>query len=133
MGRSVRGEKDYSVVVAIGADLVRTLRDVSSRRYLSSQMATQIEIGLEIAEMAREEIAAGKEPLAALVGLINQCLKRDDGWKDFYADQMKKVAPKGANKEILSCTPESSPPSRPTRQATTIEPSKQSRNFWMTV
>ncbi|AAK65868.1 DEAD/DEAH box helicase (plasmid) [Sinorhizobium meliloti] len=101
MGRSVRGEKDYSVVVAIGADLVRTLRDVSSRRYLSSQMATQIEIGLEIAEMAREEIAAGKEPLAALVGLINQCLKRDDGWKDFYADQMKKVAPKGANKEIL--------------------------------
>ena len=45
MGRSVRGEKDYSAIIVIGADLVRLLRDKSSRRFLSSQMATQIEIG----------------------------------------------------------------------------------------
>lgn len=101
MGRSVRGEKDFSVVVAIGPDLVRTLRDAGSRRYLSSQMATQIEIGLEIAEMAREEIAAGKDPVEALRGLMSQCLSRDGGWKDYYVEQMKRVVPKGANSNIL--------------------------------
>ncbi|MGO7530591.1 DEAD/DEAH box helicase family protein [Rhizobium leguminosarum] len=101
MGRSVRGEKDYSVVVAIGPDLVRTLRDTASRKYLSSQMATQIEIGLDIAAMAEEEIAEGKDPLEALRGLCQQCLNRDDGWKDYYAENMKRVSPSGANEKIL--------------------------------
>ena len=53
MGRSVRGEKDYSVILGIGPDLTRALRDKHSRSYLSSQMAAQIEIGLEIAEYAK--------------------------------------------------------------------------------
>jgi len=57
MGRSVRGEKDYCVVVVIGTDLVRLIRDKQSRKYLSAQMAAQIELGIEIAGMARQEIA----------------------------------------------------------------------------
>src|SRR5712692_7000123 len=43
MGRSVRGEKDYSVIIVIGSDIVRLIRDKESRKFLSSQMATQIE------------------------------------------------------------------------------------------
>lgn len=101
MGRSVRGEKDYSAIVVFGPDLTRLLRDRHSRSYLSSQMATQIEIGMEIAEMAVDEINEGKEPLAALLGLIGQCLNRDEGWKAFYSEQMQNVKPKGSNKEIL--------------------------------
>ena len=66
MGRSVRGEKDYSVVIIIGSDITRLVRDKDSRKYLSPQMATQIEIGLEIAEMARQEIEDGSSPAAAL-------------------------------------------------------------------
>ena len=45
MGRSVRGEKDYCVVVVIGTDIVRLIRYKKSRKYLSSQMAAQIELG----------------------------------------------------------------------------------------
>jgi replicative superfamily II helicase len=101
MGRSVRGEKDYSVIVALGTDLTRLLRDRHSRSYLSSQMAMQIEIGLEIAEMGKEEIKEGTEPLTALLGLIGQCLNRDEGWKAFYSEKMENVTPKGSNKEIL--------------------------------
>jgi replicative superfamily II helicase len=101
MGRSVRGEKDYSVIVVLGADLTRLLRDRHSRGYLSSQMDTQIEIGMKIAEMAREEIKEAKEPLAAFLDLIGQSLKRDEGWKAFYSEQMESVKPKGSNKEIL--------------------------------
>lgn len=102
MGRSVRGEKDYSVVIVLGADLTRLLRDRHSRSYLSSQMATQIEIGMEIAAMAKGEVKDSAEPLTALNGLIGQCLHRDEGWKAFYIEQMENVKSKGANKEILN-------------------------------
>lgn len=101
MGRSVRGEKDYSVIIAVGTDLTRALRDPKSRRYLSSQMSTQIELGLEIADYAKEDIAAGKDPQQAFYGLIQQCLGRDAGWKAFYAEKMAKVQPKGANQHLL--------------------------------
>jgi hypothetical protein len=101
MGRSVRGEKDYSVIIAIGPDLTRALRDEHSRSYLSSQMAKQIEIGLEIAGYAREEIQAGKEPQQAFFDLIRQCLGRDPGWKAFYTENMESIQPKGANRLLL--------------------------------
>lgn len=101
MGRSVRGEKDYSVIIAVGTDLTRALRDPNSRRYLSSQMSKQIEIGLEIADYAREDIDGGKDAQQAFHGLIQQCLGRDAGWKAFYAEKMAEVQPKGANKELL--------------------------------
>ena len=101
MGRSVRGEKDYSVVVVTGSDLVRLLRDKSSRRFLSSQMATQIEIGLEITDMAKQDIEDGIEPWNAFVDLANKCLKRDDDWKAFYAEQMEKVSTAGSDQTAL--------------------------------
>ncbi|MGH6810779.1 MAG: DEAD/DEAH box helicase family protein [Methylocella sp.] len=101
MGRSVRGEKDYCVVVVIGSDLVRLVRDRASRKYLSSQMAAQIELGLEIADMTRQEIEDGTPPVDAFSGLIRQSLNRDADWKAFYVEQMGKVRPSGANEQIL--------------------------------
>jgi len=101
MGRSVRGEKDYSVIVVLGQDLVRLLRDKSSRKHLSSQMAKQIEIGLEIADLAKQEIEEGEKPLTAFLKLVRQCLSRDESWKEFYIDQMSGVTPKGANEKLL--------------------------------
>lgn len=101
MGRSVRGEKDYCVVVVIGTDIIRLIRDKESRKYLSSQMAGQIELGLEIAAMARQEIEDGAKPEDAFNGLFRQCLNRDPDWKAFYVEQMGKVKPSGANEQVL--------------------------------
>jgi len=102
MGRSVRGEKDYSVIIILGSDIARLVRENRSRKYLSSQMATQIEIGLQIAEMATEEIKEGKAAIGALSGLIEQCLRRDAGWKAFYTEQMTGVKPSVPNDRILN-------------------------------
>jgi replicative superfamily II helicase len=102
LGRSVRGEKDYSVIIISGADITRLVRDRESRKFLSSQMSTQIQIGLEIAELARDEIEHGTPPEDALNQLIRQCLGRDDGWKAFYADRMTDVRPKGPNEAVLN-------------------------------
>lgn len=101
MGRSVRGEKDYSVIVVIGTDLVRLLREKDSRKFLSAQMEAQIEIGLEIAEMAKQDIEDGT-PEKAFTDLARQCLTRDAGWKSFYAERMDKVIPRGANAAVLA-------------------------------
>ena len=102
MGRSVRGEKDYCAIVAVGADLVRMLRDRTTRKYFSSQMVAQIDIGFEIAGMATQEIEEeDREPRLALRDLMAQCLRRDPDWKDFYVDRMNKVVPSGANETIL--------------------------------
>ncbi len=101
MGRSVRGEKDYSVILVIGTDLIRLLRDRSSRRHLSSQMAKQIEIGLEVADFAKQEIDDGVDPKEAYLQLVRQCLSRDEDWKNFYLLEMQGVVPKSANQAVL--------------------------------
>jgi replicative superfamily II helicase len=101
MGRSVRGEKDYCAIVAIGTDLIRLIRDRASRKYLSSQMAAQIELGLQIAEMARQEIEDGANADDAFNRLLRQSLGRDTDWKAFYVEQMDKVRPNGPNEQVL--------------------------------
>ena len=102
MGRSVRGEKDYCVVIAIGHDLVRLLQSKTTKKYLSPQMAAQIDLGVEIAKLAKLEIdEEDKDPLGALNSLIMQCLGRDADWKAFYVQQMDQVVPRGANETVL--------------------------------
>ncbi|MCU0550399.1 MAG: DEAD/DEAH box helicase family protein [Leptolyngbya sp. Prado105] len=89
LGRSVRGEKDYSVILIIGDDLVKFLKSASSNRFFSSQTRNQIDIGLEVSEMAKEEdLTIGNDYTKVILELINQCLKRDDGWKEFYKEKM---------------------------------------------
>ena len=95
MGRSVRGEKDYCAIVLIGSDLIRALQAPGQREFFSDQTRTQIQLGKDIAEFAKEEIEAGKAPMAAFRGLINQCLQRDAGWKDWYVEQMNAMKSRG--------------------------------------
>jgi len=101
LGRSVRGEKDYSVVVLVGTHLIKTIRNAATRKFFSNQTRQQVELGLEIAEMAKEEIEKGTDPMTALVNLMNQSLKRDDGWKAFYTEKMDSVVPNAPPGVIL--------------------------------
>ncbi|MBN2747626.1 MAG: DEAD/DEAH box helicase family protein [Bacteroidales bacterium] len=88
LGRSVRGEKDYSAIIITGDDLVRFIKSSKTNKYFSEQTRKQVDIGLEIAKMADEDLKEGKEPRKVLLGLLNQILKRDDGWKAFYIEEM---------------------------------------------
>ncbi len=101
LGRSVRGEKDYCVIVPIGSELVKFVRNQASRRHLSGQTKVQVEIGLEVAEMAEQEIKKGSPPLEGLLNLINQCLSRDEGWKEYYVQQMNTVTAQPAPSDVL--------------------------------
>lgn len=92
MGRSVRGEKDYSVILLIGADLVKFIRSIKTNKYFSSQTRKQIDIGFQIAEMAKDELKADEPSLKVVASLISQAvIKRDEGWKEFYREEMDKI------------------------------------------
>lgn len=96
LGRGVRGERDYCVIILTGTELVRTIRSNKTRKFFSSQTQTQIDIGLEIAEIAKDELKPTGNKIEVLRGLIRQCIKRDEGWKLFYVDKMNSsiVAPR---------------------------------------
>lgn len=91
LGRSVRGEKDYSVIIITGDDLVRFVKSSQTNKYFSDQTKKQVELGLEITKLSQEEISNGAEPIKVLVDLINQSLKRDEGWKAFYNEEMNSI------------------------------------------
>lgn len=100
LGRAVRGERDYCVVILTGPDLVNAARTKKMQSFFSPQTRAQIDIGLEVAEFAKEE-AEGSDPAAGLKKLIQQCLKRDDGWKAFYSGRMSEIAFGAADPKAL--------------------------------
>lgn len=97
-GRSVRGEKDYSVILIIGPDLVKFIRSVKTNKYFSAQTKKQIEIGFQIAELAKEDLKVGESTLKVLNSLIDQSIERDEGWKEFYKEEMDSIG----NYEVIS-------------------------------
>lgn len=101
LGRSVRGEKDYCVIILIGPDLVRCVRTKELQTHLSEQTRAQIELGLEIAEMSREDVTSGTTPMDAFLDLVKKCRSRDSGWKEFYVERMNAVTAKQKESAVL--------------------------------
>jgi replicative superfamily II helicase len=104
LGRAVRGEKDYCIILLIGNDLVAQMKTPSLRGYFSPQTRKQVEIGIEVAGFAREEAEEGEPANKRLTELITQSLRRDDGWKGHYVERMNEIkepaAPPGPRLEI---------------------------------
>lgn len=89
LGRCVRGEKDYCCIFIIGPDLVKFLMSVETREYFSAQTRKQIEIGLNIVEMSTEDLTTKDEKY--LRDFIMQSVQRDEGWKEYYRNEMDKI------------------------------------------
>ncbi len=104
LGRSVRGEKDYGVIILLGDELVSFAYNQVSQKYFSGQTRKQISIGLEIAELAKDDINQGVEPLKAFYDLIGQCIRtRDENWKSFYETSMEDIGSQNEERnEIIS-------------------------------
>lgn len=101
IGRGVRGEKDYCSVLLIGSELVNFIQSKKSREYFSNQTRTQIKIGLEIAEYAKEDLNENDQPFTAVHNLIKQLLERDEGWKEYYTEKMNSMSEETSKKVIL--------------------------------
>lgn len=105
LGRPVRGEKDYSAILLFGPDLVKLIRSKKTKKYFSEQTRTQIDIGLKIAEYAKEDARddfSKKYAKSSLNSLLQQLLDRDQGWKNFYVANMDKINNEQTNNNILN-------------------------------
>ncbi|MBC8757581.1 DEAD/DEAH box helicase family protein [Kordia sp. YSTF-M3] len=102
LGRSVRGEKDYCLILIIGADLIRFIKSSRTNKYFSPQTKQQIEIGMEIAQMASDEVSSDNEPFEVVKSLMKQSLQRDEGWKEFYKEEMNKIQPNNSSSKIYN-------------------------------
>lgn len=103
IGRSVRGEKDYSAIILIGYDLVSFMGSKKNKGYFSRYTKQQIKIGELVTGFAKEDLNSGKtlSPSDVLINLLNQLLYRDSGWKKFYDQQMNSSLNQEDDKSIV--------------------------------
>jgi hypothetical protein len=90
MGRAVRSHADYAVILLVGEELAHFIarRDVLSAMNPDTQ--AQLRLAIELAELAMEDEDA--EPDTATAHMIIKCLKRDEGWKQFYNETIRSVS-----------------------------------------
>lgn len=101
LGRSVRGKKDFSSILIIGSDLIRFIKGINTKKYFSKQTQKQIDIGLEVAELAKADVIE-ENPIKEILNLVKQCLKRDDGWKSYYDREMNNIEDSNLDVEIYN-------------------------------
>lgn len=102
LGRSVRGEKDYSVIIIIGSDLVNFMMNHRTASYFSPQTRKQIEIANELVESLRQEILDSADSRRNLLDLIGQSLKRDSNWKAYYQQEMDSMSEAEDNHHVYA-------------------------------
>jgi hypothetical protein len=93
MGRAVRSHADYAVVLLVGQDLATYIGRAEVLQAMTSDTRAQIDLSIELAEIVRR---SGQEHSGlAVEQVINQCLGRDEGWKDFYNERIRSVPKHG--------------------------------------
>lgn len=87
MGRAVRSNADYAVVILCGSDLANFVgnREVVDR--MNPATRSQVDLAIELANLAAQEM--GTSPKNTVQDMIVKCLNRDEGWKQLYNDRVR--------------------------------------------
>jgi replicative superfamily II helicase len=101
MGRAVRGEKDYCILIITGADLISILAGNRLRNYFSAQTNKQIAIGKAIGELIAEQATTNDER-TLLNEIIGVSINRDEKWKRYYVQEMNSITENEPDKEIYT-------------------------------
>jgi tetratricopeptide (TPR) repeat protein len=97
IGRAIRGSNDWCIVVIIGNNLTDFLSENAKRIYFSNEAQMQIKIGEELSSIMKTE----GQRLSVIETLINQCINRDPGWKEYYKTRMSDVETKPIEGEYV--------------------------------
>lgn len=98
MGRPVRSHADFAVVLLAGQDLTSYMgrKDVLSA--MTHDSRNQLNLCIELAEMVRKTGNGNTD--TAIRQVINQCLQRDAGWKNYYNHKIREVAKKNPTIDV---------------------------------
>lgn len=100
MGRAVRGEKDYCIIIITGMNLITLLSSNKLRKYFSAQTNKQLQIGKAIVELIIEQ-AKTTDSIELLNEIISVSLKRSESWKQFYAQEMNSIDERDTTDDIF--------------------------------
>ena len=92
MGRGVRSNGDYCLVILAGKDLLTFMADINNQQFFTEDTKRQIEIGKEITTILREQ-PTSPNPYQAILALVGQFMNRDPGWQQFYLNRFQDVQP----------------------------------------
>ena len=87
MGRAVRSHVDFAVILLVGADLANFIAKNEVLKNMNPDTQAQLKLALDLSKIAKEESL--QDPGKALASMITQCLKRDEGWKQYYQEKVK--------------------------------------------
>ncbi|WDK35505.1 DEAD/DEAH box helicase family protein [Xanthomonas campestris pv. campestris] len=97
LGRAVRSSSDYCAVILGGRDIASFISRSEVARNLSPFTIRQLEIGRIVSAALEGDGSVSN----AVIGAINQLLKRDPGWKLFYQREMSKVDVSGEAQDFI--------------------------------
>lgn len=93
MGRAVRSHVDYAVVILSGADLANFIARKEVLRNMNLDTRAQLSLARDLAKLANDE---GQDDSGKVViEMIGQCLNRDEGWKQYYDENIRNIAKSG--------------------------------------
>ena len=98
IGRGIRGPSDWCVVIATGTKLTSFLSEITKSEFLSNETNEQIRIAKKLSDEIKDEKG---HKLKEIENVIDQCIKRDEGWKYFYHESMKKIERTPPNEKFL--------------------------------
>lgn len=86
MGRGVRSNDDYCVVLLLGSKLTQRLHNASAATRFSPATRAQLDLSSHLADMLHDK------PFSELSSVINRCLSRDPDWVAASRDALDSVA-----------------------------------------
>lgn len=95
MGRPVRSHADFAVVLLAGQDLTTYVGRKDVLDAMTPDTRNQLQLSVELAELIQK--SNPDKPSAAVRTVIDQCLNRDKGWKEYYNRKVRDVAKNAAN------------------------------------
>ncbi|SDU37954.1 DEAD/DEAH box helicase family protein [Geopseudomonas guangdongensis] len=84
LGRAVRSSADFAAVFLVGTDIAAFIGKRSVRDLLESRTLVQVDLGRDLTKLT-----PGTTLPAALKGMVQALIGRDNGWKDTHRKRVK--------------------------------------------
>lgn len=98
IGRAIRSISDWSIIIITGNDVTNFVSERTKREFLSNETKMQIGIAEQLTDKMKEEEG---HKLKIIEDLVMQCINRDDNWRAYYREKMKKVELNSLNNDYL--------------------------------
>jgi hypothetical protein len=91
MGRAVRSHVDYAVIILSGIEIANFIAKKDVLNAMNPETRAQLQLALDLAKLARQD--SPDDPEKAVRSMIEQCLRRDNDWKQYYDENVRNIRP----------------------------------------